>query len=77
MPQSYPVEVFTPEDTIQVDVAEDAYLLDAIRQAGQEFPGSCLQGWSLTCAARPLAGEVDQADAARYLLEDREAVRVG
>lgn len=73
MPRTFLVEAVTPEGTIQVDVSENAYLLDALREAGHDLPGSCLQGWCLTCAARLLAGEVDQVDAARYFSEDREA----
>ncbi len=73
MGRTYPVEALTPEGTTQVDVQEDAYLLDALRGAGLDLPGSCLQGWCLTCAARLLAGEVDQTDATRYFPQDREA----
>ncbi len=73
MPQTYPVEVVTPQGTIQVDAPEDAYLLDVLRDAGHDLPGSCLQGWCLTCAARLLAGEVDHTDATRYFPEDRAA----
>jgi len=67
------VEVVTPEGTFRVDVPADAYLLDALRQAGHDLPASCLQGWCLTCAARLLSGEVDQTDAVRYFPQDREA----
>jgi ferredoxin len=69
----HPVEALTPKGTVRVEVPEDAYLLDALREAGLDLPGSCLQGWCLTCAARLLAGAVDQGDATRYFPEDREA----
>ena len=73
MPQSYPVEVVTPQGTFRVDASEEAYLLDTLRQAGHDLPASCLRGWCLTCAARLLSGEVDQMDAVRYFPEDRGA----
>jgi ferredoxin len=73
VPQTCPVEVVTPQGTFRVDVPADAYLLDALRQAGLDLPSSCLQGWCLTCAERLLDGEVDQTDAVRYFPEDRAA----
>ena len=72
MPRTYPVEVVTPQGTFRLDVSEEAYLLDALRQAGHDLPRSCVQGWCLICAARLQAGEVDQVDAVRHFPQDRE-----
>jgi ferredoxin len=73
MSRIFPAEVVTPHGSSPVQVQEDVYLLDALREAGLDLPGSCLQGWCLACAGRLLAGEVDQSDATRYYPEDRAA----
>ena len=56
-----------------IDVAGDQHVLDAALAAGLDLPYSCLQGWCLTCAARLVDGEIDQADSKRYYAEDRRA----
>ncbi len=56
-----------------VAVRDDEHLLDAGLEAGLDLPYRCLQGWCLTCAARLVAGRVDQRDSRRYYPEDREA----
>jgi ferredoxin len=57
----------------EVDVAPDEHLLAAALEAGLDLPYSCLQGWCLTCAARLIDGDVDQADSRRYYKADRHA----
>ncbi len=56
-----------------VEVSDDEHLLDAALAEGLDLPYRCLQGWCLTCAARLVAGAVDQSDSRRYFDEDREA----
>ncbi len=57
----------------RVEVCDDEHLLDAGLDEGLDLPYRCLQGWCLTCAARLVSGQVDQADSRRYFAEDREA----
>jgi ferredoxin len=54
-----------------IDVRSDQHLLDAALDAGLDLPYRCLQGWCLTCAARILAGTIDQTDSRRYYPQDR------
>lgn len=54
-----------------LDIDEDTHILDAALTAGLDLPYSCLQGWCLTCAARIVAGHIDQHDSRRYFPQDR------
>lgn len=69
----YAVTFQMPTGTRTVEVGDDQHILDAGLAAGLDLPYSCLQGWCLTCAARLVAGEVDQRDSRRYYEADREA----
>lgn len=77
---SYTAEIDVPEDcdveqageTVEIDVAEDEYVLAAARDSGLWLPADCQQGWCTTCAAELLSGDVDQSDARRYFEADRE-----
>jgi ferredoxin len=70
---SYSVTFVTPTGAVQVEVADDQYLLEAAADAGLELPYMCLQGWCTTCAGRLLAGRVDQSEARRYYPQDEAA----
>lgn len=46
-----------------VEVAEDQYILDAIEKTGLRLPVGCRYGACITCAARLVAGTVNQPQA--------------
>lgn len=56
-----------------IPVSDEEHILDAALRHGLDLPSSCLQGWCLTCAARVVAGKVDQRDSRRYFPQDRDA----
>ena len=78
---TYTVELDVPEDCdveaagerVEIEVAEDEYVLAAARSEGIWLPADCQQGWCTTCAARLLSGEVDQSAAKRYYDVDEAA----
>ncbi len=69
----YKVELITPDGVAHLKVGEDEYILDAAYEAGCNLPSMCLQGFCLTCASLLLKGEVDQSEAIRCYLEDKDA----
>jgi ferredoxin len=70
---TYPVTFVTPAGEVQVDVADDEYLLSAGVAAGLDLPSMCLQGWCMTCAGRILEGRADQSEARRVYPQDEAA----
>jgi ferredoxin len=46
---------------IEIDVAPDVQILDAIEQSGLRLPVGCRDGVCITCAAKLIAGEVDRS----------------
>ena len=78
---SYTVALEIPADcdveqageTVEIEVAEDEYVLAAAREAGIWLPADCQQGWCTTCAAELLSGDIDQSNAKRYFETDEEA----
>jgi ferredoxin len=61
----------TGDSTIDCDQGE--FVWNAAARVGITLPSICHQGRCLTCAARLIAGEVDQSAAASYYPEDRQA----
>ncbi len=57
---------------IEIDVAPDVQILDAIEQSGLGLPVGCRYGACITCAAKLISGEVD-GSAQRCLKPDQIA----
>merc|ERR1712060_144399 len=49
-------------ETVEVEVDEDEYILDAVENAGIEVPYDCRMGVCMQCPARLVSGEVDQSE---------------
>ena len=62
MPQTYTVQIQHEGQTHTIEVPEDKIILRAAYAAGIDLPSSCNAGVCTTCAARILAGTVDQSD---------------
>ena len=73
MPGRFQVVLQTPEGERTIDCADDEFIWDAAARSGIVLPAICHQGRCLTCAARLIAGEVDQSAAASYFDQDRAA----
>ncbi|MEC4984834.1 MAG: 2Fe-2S iron-sulfur cluster binding domain-containing protein [Oscillatoria sp. PMC 1068.18] len=63
MSQSYTVEIHHKGETHSIQVEETEKILQAAVDAGIDLPSSCHAGVCTTCAAKILAGEVEQSDA--------------
>lgn len=62
MPETYTVEIQHQGDTYTIQVPADKIVLQAAGEAGIDLPSSCNSGVCTTCAARLVAGTVDQSD---------------
>ena len=58
----YKITVITPEDTYEVQCADDQYILDAIDDAGIDAPYSCRAGACSSCAGKVISGTIDQEE---------------
>ena len=58
----YKITVITPDETTEVECADDQYILDAIEDAGIDIAYSCKAGACSSCAGKVTAGTIDQTD---------------
>lgn len=63
MTDTFSVEIQTAGESKHFSAAADQTILDAAKAAGVELPSSCCAGVCTTCAAKILAGTVEQPDA--------------
>lgn len=62
MSKTYTVEIHHQKATYTLQVPETQTILQAAGAAGIDLPNSCNAGVCTTCAAKILAGTVDQSD---------------
>jgi ferredoxin len=70
---TFDVQLSTPQGEFSFPCPADEFVLQAALDHGIELPYMCLQGWCITCAAKVVAGRLDQTAARRYFPADREA----
>ncbi len=61
---NYKLTVITPDDTHELECADDQYILDAIDDAGIDIAYSCRAGACSSCAGKITSGTVDQRNKA-------------
>ena len=59
---NFKITVIAPDETIEVECADDQYILDAIEDAGIDVPYSCRAGACSSCAGTIVSGTIDQSD---------------
>ena len=59
---NFKITVIAPDETKEVECADDQYILDAIEDAGIDVPYSCRAGACSSCAGKLESGSVDQSD---------------
>ena len=70
---TFNVVLVTPHGEVSFPCRSDEYILETAVRHGVDLPYMCLQGWCTTCAARILAGRLDESEALRVFPEDQEA----
>ena len=58
----YKITVITPDDTHEIECADDQYILDAIEDADIDISYSCRAGACSSCAGKIVSGTIDQSD---------------
>ena len=59
---NYKITVITPDDTHELECADDQYILDAIDDAGIDIAYSCRAGACSSCAGKIISGTIDQEE---------------